>query len=360
MKSWTRCISSFLLVAALAAPTALRALPAPLDARQPGNAQRNDQGSQRIYDPSHRDWHEWNDREERAFRMFMVETLRDYRDFFRLNERDQIEYWNWRHGHSDAMLDMAARPPQRFNDRNARDWHDWNDDEERAYRHYLAENRRDYREFGRLNDRDQAEYWRWRHSHPDWQHDRGGSGRHYYDQNTGRWHDWDDREDRAFRRFMEDNHRPYVDFDHADLGLQLQFWLWRQFHSDRGDEPPRRYYDNDRREWHDWNEREERSYRFFLSSNGRVYIDFSSAPVNLQIQYWSWRRGHPDQDDRNFKRYYDPGNNDWHIWDENEDRAYREFMRGRNWYYRELPILNPRDQQRYFDWRHKHPDRDRR
>jgi len=358
MNRRTRCITTLFLATALSAPAALCA----------GAAQQRDDRQQgRVYDPQHRDYHDWNDNEERAYRQFLSETHRDYREYARLDERSQGEYWNWRHGHPDrddrGDKDRGARGPARYYDDNGRDWHDWNDNEDRAYREYLGERHRDYVEFGLLVPRDQQEYWVWRHGHPDRDdrdnHGNGnGQARRYYDQNTGQYHDWNDNEDRAYRRFIEENHRQYVDFDHADLSIQLQFWLWRQFHPDGEDRPAYRYYDDDRHERHEWNEREEGSYRSFLISISRPYVEFSVASPDIQLRYWSWRHDHPDADDHGPRRYLDARRNEWHVWDDREDRAYRIFMNERHWPYRELYILLPRDQQRYWDWRRSHSDRD--
>jgi hypothetical protein len=55
----------------------------------------------RYYDRNHRDYHEWNDREDRSYRVYLGERHRDYREF-RLNSRhEQGNYWNWRHHHPD-------------------------------------------------------------------------------------------------------------------------------------------------------------------------------------------------------------------------------------------------------------------
>ena len=35
----------------------------------------------RYYDRNHRDYHEWNDREDRSYRLYLGEHHRDYRDF---------------------------------------------------------------------------------------------------------------------------------------------------------------------------------------------------------------------------------------------------------------------------------------
>jgi hypothetical protein len=349
-------------LSALSLPTSLRASPARRIARYADTSQRDDRAQGRFYDQKNRDWHDWNDNEERAYRQFLTENRREYREFTRLNDREQSDYWNWRHSHPDRD-DRDAKGPGRYFDENARDWHQWNGNEDRAYRQYLTEARRDYRDFSQLDPRGQQEYWTWRHGHPDRDQDNrgysGGGGKRYYDQNTGQWHDWDDNEDRAYRRFLDENHRAYIVFDQADLGLQLQFWLWRKFHADGGEQSRQRYFDRSHNEWHEWNEREEGAYRGFLVGNNRAYIEFSVAPPETQVQYWTWRRAHPDPDERGFKRYFDQGHNDWHVWDENEDRAYRTFMNGRHWPYREITVLLPRDQQRYWDWRHQHPDKDR-
>jgi len=290
-------VSSLLIASALTCAAAMRAVSPSRELQSSENSQRDDRSRGQVYDQSHRDWHDWDDSEERAYRQFLTETRKDYREFTRLNARQQSEYWNWRHSHPDRD-DRGARSPGRFYDENGRDWHNWNESEDRAYREYLTENRKEYREFSQLNAYDQQNYWVWRHANPDRTLNiLTGGPKRYYDQNGGQWHEWNDNEERAYHRYLDESRRPYVDFDHAEPGFQLQFWVWR--------------------------------------------------------------RGHPDQDDRNFKRYFDPGHNDWHVWDQNEDRAYREFMNGRHWYYRELTELNAKDQQRYFDWRHQHPDKDR-
>jgi hypothetical protein len=55
----------------------------------------------RYYDRNHRDYHEWNDREDRSYRVYLGEHHRDYREFHRNSRREQSNYWNWRHSHPD-------------------------------------------------------------------------------------------------------------------------------------------------------------------------------------------------------------------------------------------------------------------
>ena len=56
----------------------------------------------RVYDQDRRDYHEWNDNENRAYRHWLMEERhRRYHDFNRANRNEQREYWRWRHDHMD-------------------------------------------------------------------------------------------------------------------------------------------------------------------------------------------------------------------------------------------------------------------
>ena len=55
----------------------------------------------RFYDEPHHDYHRWNDGEERAYHQYLAERHMEYREFRRLNQRDQDDYWRWRHDHPD-------------------------------------------------------------------------------------------------------------------------------------------------------------------------------------------------------------------------------------------------------------------
>lgn len=50
-------------------------------------------------DTRHHDSHEWNHDEDQRYRSYMLEHHRKYRDFDKLNRRDQDSYWNYRHSH---------------------------------------------------------------------------------------------------------------------------------------------------------------------------------------------------------------------------------------------------------------------
>jgi hypothetical protein len=62
-----------------------------------------------YHDKKHNDEHEWNDHEDRAYRMWAKENHRKYRDFAKLKENDRESYWSWRHEHSDAVLKIDIR-----------------------------------------------------------------------------------------------------------------------------------------------------------------------------------------------------------------------------------------------------------
>jgi hypothetical protein len=85
-----RFISSLLLVTALAVPTAILAGPKPQDGVQV-----------RIYDRDHRDYHNWDDREDRAYRRYLAAQHRRYRQYQHQQYRVRRHYWTWRHSNPD-------------------------------------------------------------------------------------------------------------------------------------------------------------------------------------------------------------------------------------------------------------------
>ena len=68
---------------------------------------------------------------------------------------------------SPAFL-PAQPPPQRYYDRDHKDYHEWNDGEDRAYRHWLEERHIKYHDWAHASRVEQRDYWRWRHDHADW------------------------------------------------------------------------------------------------------------------------------------------------------------------------------------------------
>ena len=86
-----RYISALALSAALMMPLVVRA----------DDEHHDRDRERRVYDRDHRDYHVWNDNEERTYRHYLEEQHRDYRDWNRLNRHEQQNYWQWRHEHPD-------------------------------------------------------------------------------------------------------------------------------------------------------------------------------------------------------------------------------------------------------------------
>jgi hypothetical protein len=55
----------------------------------------------RIYDRDHKDYHDWDDREGRAYERYRHDHPEFKVEFRKNNSRRQTEYWRWRHGHPD-------------------------------------------------------------------------------------------------------------------------------------------------------------------------------------------------------------------------------------------------------------------
>ena len=56
------------------------------------------------------------------------------------------------------------------------------------------------------------------------------------------------------------------------------------------------YYDRDRRECRDWDDREDRAYQKWLESKRWTHREFSRLKAKQQSEYWKWRHEHPDDD----------------------------------------------------------------
>jgi hypothetical protein len=78
--------------------TAALALSGPIVAAAPAQ----DAGVQvRVYDRDHRDYHNWDDREDRAYRGYVDGRHERYVIYEHRNHRYQRNYWKWRHNHPD-------------------------------------------------------------------------------------------------------------------------------------------------------------------------------------------------------------------------------------------------------------------
>ena len=84
-------IASLFLTAALVAPVTIIAAPAPQEA----NVQL------RYYDKHHKDYHNWDDNENRSWGQYLTQKHRNSHEFSRASKREQSNYWNYRHSHPD-------------------------------------------------------------------------------------------------------------------------------------------------------------------------------------------------------------------------------------------------------------------
>jgi hypothetical protein len=81
-----RNLSAVLLGIALCGPVVMRAEDHP----------------KRYYDSYKKDYHEWNEQEEHAYRHWVeAERHRAYHPWVKADRAEQKEYWRWRHDHPD-------------------------------------------------------------------------------------------------------------------------------------------------------------------------------------------------------------------------------------------------------------------
>lgn len=106
MQRMYRYLCSFLLGAALVVPVSTQGSAFPSERRDDRDKDRDKEKGKhkhkRYYDRDRKDYHDWDDREDRAYRHWLVDERHDkYRDFRRLSRAQQGEYWKWRHDHPD-------------------------------------------------------------------------------------------------------------------------------------------------------------------------------------------------------------------------------------------------------------------
>jgi hypothetical protein len=91
MRLTNRFISSLILAAAITAPMTIIAATGP-----------NDDGVQvRVYDSRHKDYHNWDDRENASWGIYLTNNHKKPHEFKKASKREQSDYWNWRHAHPD-------------------------------------------------------------------------------------------------------------------------------------------------------------------------------------------------------------------------------------------------------------------
>lgn len=63
-----------------------------------------DHHDKQYYDRDGHDYHTWNDHEDRAYRIYLGEQHRNYREFGKINAGQRRDYFRWRHEHPDNVL----------------------------------------------------------------------------------------------------------------------------------------------------------------------------------------------------------------------------------------------------------------
>jgi len=56
-----------------------------------------------------------------------------------------------------------------------------------------------------------------------------------------------------------------------------------------------RYYDSGDQTYHDWNANEDKAYRMYLQERHKEYMEFPKTTTTEQTEYWRWRHDHPDK-----------------------------------------------------------------
>ena len=56
----------------------------------------------------------------------------------------------------------------------------------------------------------------------------------------------------------------------------------------------KRYYDTTEKDYHVWSTGEDRAYRVYLGEVHRDYVEFPKVKVVEQREYFKWRHDHPD------------------------------------------------------------------
>jgi|ERR1039458_4223479 hypothetical protein len=86
-----RYVASLILTAALVAPLSILAIPRPQDA----------DAKNKVYDKQHKDYHNWDDNENRAWGQYQTDNKKTPQEFSKAKPKEQAQYWNWRHAHPD-------------------------------------------------------------------------------------------------------------------------------------------------------------------------------------------------------------------------------------------------------------------
>lgn len=97
-----KAMNYLFLSAVLIAPVVMVTSAKAQDDRRQEEHQRENQKQVRVYDRAHKDYHNWDDNEDRSYRAYLGEQHQDYREYSKLKRNQQNQYWNWRHEHPEG------------------------------------------------------------------------------------------------------------------------------------------------------------------------------------------------------------------------------------------------------------------
>jgi hypothetical protein len=95
MNRGNKYLATLFVSVALVAPMGAFAM-APQD-----DHERHEEQERRVYDPYHKDYHNWDQREDEMYRRWLEEKHETYVEYEHLKHKDQEAYWNWRHKHDE-------------------------------------------------------------------------------------------------------------------------------------------------------------------------------------------------------------------------------------------------------------------
>jgi hypothetical protein len=98
MHRGNKYVASLFLSTALLAPLGAFAMAEPQDEHERHEEKERER---RVYDPYHKDYHNWDSREDEVYRHWLETRHHVYVDLEHLKRKEQREYWDWRHSHEE-------------------------------------------------------------------------------------------------------------------------------------------------------------------------------------------------------------------------------------------------------------------
>ena len=77
-------------------------------------------------------------------------------------------------------------------------------------------------------------------------------------------------------------------------GLALPLAAQHDRDDQNRDRHDQRYYDADRKDYHEWNSGEERAWRRYWEERHHAAVEWNRATEEQRREYWRWRHEHPD------------------------------------------------------------------